>query len=74
MEKSLTGLKKCKAFRIKGALAAIDLDSPPSWKEFWDAGISLVAQRNRIILAPHLTLTVDEWNLSFKKVEALIEQ
>lgn len=60
--------------RTIGALVAIDLDSPPTHKEFFDGGISLIAQETRIILAPHLNLPIDDWSRGFKILERLLDQ
>ncbi|MFT6069307.1 MAG: taurine--2-oxoglutarate transaminase [Bacteriovoracaceae bacterium] len=58
--------------RSIGLLGAIDLEKAPSFKECFDHGLSLVAQENRLILAPHLNLPLEQWDESFKKLEALL--
>ncbi|MBK26296.1 MAG: hypothetical protein CME70_20015 [Halobacteriovorax sp.] len=69
-KKDLEGLSQ--KTRVIGALAAIDLKDAPSWNTFWDEGISLIAQKDRIILAPHLNLPIDIWKESFNKLEKLL--
>lgn len=58
--------------RVIGALVAIDKENMNSWQTFWDEGLSLIAQENRLILAPHLNLSIDAWKESFKKLEAIL--
>lgn len=60
--------------RSIGALAAIEIENPPSWKNCFKAGLSLVAQEKRIIIAPHLNLPIEKWDQSFKKLEVLLDQ
>lgn len=58
--KSLTIVKN---IRAKGLLSAVDLNKTVSWKHFFDNGIYLVAQTNRLILAPPLIInekTIEE--------------
>lgn len=57
----LKKLKIVKDIRIIGHLCAIDLHKSIEWKRFFEAGIYLVAQPNRIILAP--PLIIDEVTL-----------
>ena len=45
-----------KAIRVHGMLCAIDLQKTVEWKKFFEKGIYLVAQTNRIILAPPLII------------------
>lgn len=59
--------------RVIGALAAIDIQNAPSFKTFWDAGLSVIAQNDRIILAPHLNLPLPLWKESFSKLEKILE-
>ncbi len=48
-----------KEIRVKGLLCAIDLTTTVEWKKFFDSGVYLVAQKNRLILAPPLIIDTD---------------
>lgn len=70
-EADITSLKQ--TTRVVGGLAAIDIENAPSFKDLWDAGISVIAQKDRLILAPHLNLPVSIWKEGFAKLEKLLE-
>lgn len=54
---NLKALKSVKEIRVKGMLAAVELTKTIDAKKFFDKGLYLVAQTNRIILAPPLIIT-----------------
>ncbi len=53
----LKNLKIVKEIRVKGMLCAVDLNKTVDGKKFMSAGLYLVAQANRIILAPPLIIS-----------------
>lgn len=57
-----------------GLLIAIDMDTPPKWSEFIRAGLYLVVQKNRLILAPALNMTVDEYTEALYRLEKILKQ
>lgn len=53
----LRSLAIVKDFRVHGLLAAVDLHKSVEGKKFFEKGLYLVAQTNRIILAPPLVIS-----------------
>jgi taurine--2-oxoglutarate transaminase len=49
-------LKVVKEIRVHGMLCAVDLHESVEWKKFFENGIYLVSQPNRLILAPPLII------------------
>jgi taurine--2-oxoglutarate transaminase len=74
---SLENIKKIKGvkeIRSKGMLAAIDLEKTIDWKKFFDKGLYLVAQTNRVILAPPLIINEVELKLAMNKISEVIKE
>jgi len=57
-----------KDIRVKGMLCAIDLNKTISNKNFFDKGLYLVSQTNRLILAPPLIITKSELENGMQKI------
>ena len=71
--KSFTRLGIVKDYRLQGMLCAIDLNKTIDWKKFYQEGIYLVAQKERIILAPPLIITESELNLAMNKIKKVLD-
>lgn len=71
---SIKKLKGVKEIRCKGMLAAIDLDKTIEWKKFYDKGLYLVSQTNRIILAPPLVITDADLKSAMNKISEVIQE
>jgi taurine--2-oxoglutarate transaminase len=74
---SLDSIKKLKGvneIRSKGMLAAIDLNKSIDWKKFYDQGLYLVSQTNRIILAPPLIISESDLKSAMNKISKVIEE
>lgn len=73
-------LDKLKAFtivkdiRVKGMLCAIDLTKTIDAKKFFKKGLYLVAQTNRIILAPPLIINENELNEAMKRLLEVLKE
>jgi taurine--2-oxoglutarate transaminase len=70
----LKKLKNVSAVRVKGMLAAVDLQKPIEWDNFYDKGIYLVSQPKRIILAPPLIISEVELQLAMKIIYDVISE
>lgn len=66
-------LKNIKAIRFKGMLAAIDLTNTISFQSFFEKGIYLVTQPNRIILAPPLIIKPEELQKAMNVIYSVIK-
>jgi taurine--2-oxoglutarate transaminase len=56
----LSELPEVDSVRVKGMLAAVDLNVDIQWKTFFDKGIHLATQNKRIVLAPPLIISESE--------------
>lgn len=75
--KLVNNLKKLsivKDVRVIGHLAAVDLHQSVEWKEFFNEGLYLVSQKNRIILAPPLIMTNNEMEEAMNKVNNVLKR
>jgi taurine--2-oxoglutarate transaminase len=70
----LKTFKNVKEIRVKGMLAAIDLTKSIDGKKFFEKGIYLVSQTNRIILAPPLIITADELKIAMKAIFDVLKE
>jgi taurine--2-oxoglutarate transaminase len=70
----LKSLKGVKAIRVKGMLAAVDLTQSIDGKKFFEKGLYLVSQTNRIILAPPLVISPMDLKLAMKKIFDVIKE
>ncbi|MBY0412949.1 MAG: aminotransferase class III-fold pyridoxal phosphate-dependent enzyme, partial [Bdellovibrionales bacterium] len=70
----LKTLKPVKEIRVKGMLAAVDLDRTIDAKKFFEKGIYLVAQKNRIILAPPLIISETDLLVAMKNISDVISE
>lgn len=76
-QQSINDLKKFKVVndvRVIGHLAAIDLHQTIEWKEFFNEGLYLVSQKNRIILAPPLIMTEAELSEAMAKIQNVLSK
>lgn len=71
--KGLTQLSVVKNFRLKGMLCAIDLNKTVEWKKFYQNGIYLVAQKERLILAPPLIISEKELQMAMSKIKNILK-
>lgn len=71
---NLKTLKNVKEVRVKGMLAAVDLTSTISFNKFFNKGIFLVSQNNRIILAPPLIISEADLKLAMKNIYDVIKE
>ena len=55
-------------------LAAVELNQTIEWKKFYQKGLYLVAQTNRIILAPPLIISEADLKLAMKKIYDVIKE
>lgn len=69
----LKTLKGVKEIRVKGMLAAVELTKTIEWKKFYQKGLYLVSQTNRIILAPPLIINEADLRLAMKNVYDVIK-
>ncbi len=70
----LQKLPVVKAIRKIGMLSAVELHKTIEWKEFFNKGLYLVSQTNRIILAPPLIITKDELDSAFTKLQEVLKK
>lgn len=73
----LESLKKfsvVKDIRVKGMLAAVDINHPIEWKKFYKKGLYLVAHANRIILAPPLIMTKNECHEAMSLIADVLKE
>lgn len=68
----LKELKQVKGIRQIGLIAAVDLNQTIDWNHFYQGGIYLVAQTNRIILAPPLIIKSEELKLAMDRLNKII--
>lgn len=70
----LKTLSIVKNVRVRGMLCAIDLHKTVEWKKFFENGVYLVAQTNRLILAP--PLIIDETTIleGMNKILAVLKE
>lgn len=71
---NLTKLKTVKTIRVKGMLAAVDLTHTIEWKKFYDKGLYLVAQTNRIIIAPPLVISPKDMTEAMNRITQVIKE
>ena len=55
-------------------LAAVDLHKNIDGKKFFNKGLYLVAQTNRIILAPPLIISENDLKLAMSKIEQVLKE
>jgi taurine--2-oxoglutarate transaminase len=67
-------LKNVKEIRSIGLLAAIDLHKTIEWKKFFENGLYLVSQTNRIILAPPLITSKNILETGMSRVYKTIKE
>ena len=70
----LSKLAIVKEIRSKGMLAAVDLHKNIDGKKFFNKGLYLVAQTNRIILAPPLIISENDLKLAMSKIEQVLKE
>jgi taurine--2-oxoglutarate transaminase len=70
----LKSLSIVKEVRVQGLLAAIDLKKTIEGKKFFQKGLYLVAQTNRIILAPPLIITESFLKEGINKVFEVLKE
>lgn len=70
----LKSLKIVKEVRVKGMLCAVDLHKTVDGKKFFDKGLYLVSQTNRIILAPPLIISEALLRSGMEKVFAVLKE
>ena len=63
-----------KEIRVKGMLAAVDLDKSIEWKKFYQKGLYLVSQTNRIILAPPLIISEKDLKFAMKNIQDVLRE
>jgi len=66
--------KNVKEIRVKGLLCAIDLNKTIEWKSFFEAGIYLISQKNRIIIAPPLIIDEQTLKLAMEKILTILDE
>jgi taurine--2-oxoglutarate transaminase len=67
-------LKIVKEIRVKGMLAAIDLNESVDGKEFFKKGLYLVCQIKRLILAPPLVITPADLKIAMKNIADVLKE
>ncbi len=70
----LKALSIVKDFRVHGMLAAVDLHKTVDGKKFMEEGLYLVAQTNRIILAPPLIMKEELLKTAMSKVTKVLKE
>jgi taurine--2-oxoglutarate transaminase len=70
----LKGLSNVKEIRVHGLLCAIDLDKTIEGKKFFNKGLYLVAQTNRIILAPPLIMSESLLREAMSKIHEVLKE
>lgn len=70
----LKELSIVKGVRVHGMLCAVDLNKTVDGKKFMQAGLYLVAQTNRIILAPPLIISEDLLKTAMKKIIHVLKE
>lgn len=70
----LKKLKIVKDIRVKGMLAAVDLNTTVPFKQFYQKGIYLVAQTGRIIIAPPLIISEKELNTAMTAIQEVLKE
>lgn len=71
-----TRLKKyshVKETRRIGCLMAIELESPISWAQAMNYGLYLISTKGRLIIAPALTMSIDEYTEGLHRLDKLIK-
>ncbi len=71
---NLKSLSIVKEIRSIGHLAAVDLHKTVEWKKFFESGLYLVSQNNRIILAPPLIMTEEELKEAFLRLNHVLKR
>jgi taurine--2-oxoglutarate transaminase len=71
---NLKVLKIVKEIRVKGMLAAIDLNKAVDGKEFFKKGLYLVCQTNRLILAPPLIITPADLKIAMTNIADVLKE
>ncbi len=72
-----TRLKKyshVKETRRLGCLMAIELDAPIPWARAMEYGLYLITTKSRVIIAPALTMSVDEYTEGLHRLDKLIKE
>lgn len=72
-----TRLKKyshVKETRRLGCLMAIDLETPITWAQAMEYGIYLISAKGKLIIAPALTMSVDEYTEGLHRLDKLIKE
>lgn len=72
--KKLKALSLVKEIRVHGMLCAVDLHKTVDGKKFMEAGLYLVAQTNRLILAPPLIITEDLLKSAMTKIAQVLKE
>ena len=67
-------LSVVKEIRVQGMLAAIDLTKSIDVKNFMEAGLYLVSQTNRIILAPPLIMSEEMLQMAMNKIFQVLKE
>jgi len=70
----LKSLSIVKDYRVHGMLAAVDLNKSVDGKKFMEAGLYLVSQTNRIILAPPLIISEELLRDAMAKVTKVLKE
>ncbi|MDO9181408.1 MAG: aminotransferase class III-fold pyridoxal phosphate-dependent enzyme, partial [Bacteriovorax sp.] len=70
----LKNLKIVKEIRLAGLLCAIDLHQNIGPKKFFQKGLYLVSQTNRIILAPPLIISESLLKEAMKKIYEVLKE
>ncbi len=76
LESFQTRLKRfphVKETRRIGCLMAIELETPISWAQAMEYGIYLISTKSRLIIAPALTMSVDEYTEGLHRLDKLIK-
>lgn len=60
--------------RVKGMLAAVDLKKSIDWKKFYQKGLYLVSQTNRIILAPPLIISEKDLKTAMNYIRDVLKE
>lgn len=70
---NLKVLKVVQEIRVKGMLAAIDLNKLVDGKEFFKKGLYLICQPNRVILAPPLIITAVDLKIAMANIADVLK-
>lgn len=71
--KSLSAFNNIKQVRLKGLLAAIELENEIPLMSFLNEGLYLYQKKNRIVLAPALTMPKADWEEGFIKLKNCLQ-